>query len=784
MAVANETNSEDDALADSSYEKRVIFAIGGVVALVSPIQHFVGVPYAFGDFLDALASIFGSLVGFVFEIIAVAIIEPVAQIFLYGTYEFLFFAPPSRISGLSDLWGNMAVLFIALLPVVGAVFFLSAMLFPESEKADMFRFFERAFAASIAVLVFSPYFVFYVPTEGWVDLFSAIVVLVNDVGQFIAPSDYSLEVLTASTNSFMGAIGGLAGIGAAIIAATVLGVKLIIGMMLVVAIFYIMLAMRMILVYTIYGMLPLFMVLWIVDIGPLKYGKMVSSMIIKLTAVLLLMGIVMSGVLAASDAVAGQSVGSDLEFLDDDEDMTVADPMVDGGEVSDDYDTDVDLKDGGDADSSSADQTNRPGGELSSDDDPGFQRVVIGIFAFLAGPVLCIALTTSSLGMALSMKGTSGMKSRARQGRSADPQSGMSSYGGSGQAGGGGGDSPSGFAEGEWDHIKGGNEVDLDGGEGMGSVDAAQPENPTEVPIKDKIAHTADWATGGRASDMADSYGEAKDKVTDMDAWDDAADTVEDTVGDALGDKAGAVAGGGIKATGYAAKVGAKVGNLGKRGGKAWYSVFKQPDAGSSLAEAGRIARESPIGKPKSPNGEVTDDGKTGMDDTETADGDASVDGAEMEAADTPDWWGGAADGEVEWGDGGGGEKKRVVDDGEAEDIDPGELADIPLSAINNNPEQFENKRFNPEGEFTVEGVESKPTQQKARLNHESGEEVYHIGFDSDGEGPTLEEGESVSFENARLREYNEDEPWSHDGVPEGGDYWQLQTDEHTRLER
>jgi hypothetical protein len=38
--------------------------------------------------------------------------------------------------------------------------------------------------------------------------------------------------------------------------------------------------------------------------------------------------------------------------------------------------------------------------------------------------------------------------------------------------------------------------------------------------------------------------------------------------------------------------------NLAKRGGKAYASVFKQPDVGSSLGEMGRIARESPIGDP------------------------------------------------------------------------------------------------------------------------------------------------------------------------------------------
>lgn len=596
-------------------QSKKLLAFGVLAALTSlPIT---GAPAGIiSDIGDAVSNALMGWLEYSSTLITHAVFGTIGNLFAAGTEEFLFFAPPGEIEALRAVWFDFLPLFWAVLPVAGLAFFLGMQLFPEKEEADIYRFMERTLVAVIGLIVLGPLFTFDIAGYGTLDLFSATVAGVNEIGLYIFPDNYTLAFMESSTNSILGGFIASGGVALGIVAVAFVGWKFLIAILLVVATFYIVLAMRMLLIYSIYAMMPLFLALWVVDIGPMKYGKMVANLVFKLTAVMLLLGIVLSGILATTSAIAGQETTEDVQFADGYNDAEAPDGIRDDeGEIN----TDAD------------DQ----GGDASTSGPPeGFTKVLLQLFAWFGGIVLCIALTTSLLGMVISMRGSGGTSSRIRQGRSPDAPTGPQTYGGAGAAAAGGaaGAGAAGGAGGgtvaQGDGATVINPANSDQGIEMGAdgdmstFSTAEATGPEPASLGEKASYVG-GKYGGKVNDAVKSKtgrdpggaaknigGKAKDKVEGApdgiaNAGSDAGDAFEEKSTDAIGGRTGKAIGkaGNYSATaaGYTPKAAMKGANLAKRGGQAYWSVFKQPDVGSSIGEARRIARDSPIGHPDKP---------------------------------------------------------------------------------------------------------------------------------------------------------------------------------------
>jgi len=204
----------------SSGQSKRLLAFSIIAALTSlpmagvdPAQlGIVGVPLSLGETLMDVAQ---SAIKYTFSLIAAAIFGTLGFLFTAGTYEFLFFKAPGQIPELRKVWWRFAQIFWWVLPVAGSAFFLGQMLFPEKEEADIYRFMERTLVAGIALLVTGPMFnsEIVIPARPntlqdggivTVDLFSAAVIGVNEIGKEIFPSSYSLVFLQDSLNSLSG----------------------------------------------------------------------------------------------------------------------------------------------------------------------------------------------------------------------------------------------------------------------------------------------------------------------------------------------------------------------------------------------------------------------------------------------------------------------------------------------------------------------------------------------------------------------------------------------------
>lgn len=651
-------------------------------------------------FQNALASRLQSIIRNLFQIIFDSTFNVIFRIFTGTTEYILLFPPPGEIDELGDLYWTIFELFWVVLALVGSVFFLMAMLFPDSDKADVERFFKRSFIGVVLILIIGP-------LGNGFDIF---VQSSNLVIAELYPDSFSIE---AQVNSAQAVAEDTGAIISMAVFAFVFSWKILItyGM------FLIMLGMRMIIVYTVYAIFPLLIACWIADIGPLKYGKFVADKAFKIVIMLMLLGVLIALILGVGAAMAGDGV--EPGTISDGEDRYIEQSWRDSADLDERTTGGIFEEEDVDVETSEAES-----GELSGHNERN--SVVTGlkhIYMSFGSIWLCIALvgmflgSTTSTGLTAQMARAQGWQQSYRRHKAKKQQNSDSSV--------------------EMDDDEFDDEIDADADEidsGVETDEAEPPDNPTEVPLREKAKSTVDRATGGRASSVADSYRETKDKATDMDTWNDAADDVKDS----LGGKTGMAAGAAVKGAGYATQIGAKAGNLGKRGGKAWYSVFKQPDAGSSISEAGRIARASPIGKPDSPKG----------------------------------------------GSGGATDQDGVVSDSDAADVSPEDLRDVSTDELDNNPEDFHNTRFNHGEDVTVKKTQKKGDLQRTTLETEGGEEIYHFGTDINDGGEALEKGETYQVDNARLRKYTGGAGWAHDEVPDGEDYWQLQTDKHSVLNK
>ena len=689
---------------------------------------------------------------------------------IFGVVGILFSAPveyiltgfptPGSLGGLAELWVSLIPLYWGILTIGGMVYFGGSMLFPEAEEADPFRFGERVLVSTFVLIATSP----MLPSADWLpgdsaDGFSIAVYLVNNViaDHILAQSDFNINFVENSFGQLLAAqlgTGVVIGVGA--IAVLYTGGAFLVGILITVGLFYVLLSMRMILVYTVYGLMPLLLAMWVVDIGPFKYAKTTAEMVFKLTAILLLLGIVIAGIMAATGAIAGGSHGETVSFADD----------LDEGEPPEEPIRNPD----GTLNEDAFDQEPEPNQQnsLATHDAIGsyITMLMLRIFSYMGGMVLVVALTTSALGMAISMRGASGIKRRMRQGRNADPQGGgnMSVFGG---GGGGNQDIPSelqGSVESDGDSTfmvtDDGTGVVFDSEDGsISTFDAQEPDQGT--PLTEKL----DYATGGKVSDMKEGYENSKERVeewsesgavegpsqedgtgpgftpvddprkTGQDVAKKTSDMVRGVASKftspekafSYGKNAGAAAGFGSykagkavnkAATGIknstaaqsAAKAGLQAGNYMKRGGKAYGSIYAQPDARSSIGETARIMRESDI---LDPRGKVSESGSAS---------DPTLD------------------------------EKGMVDSQARGDVEASDLDTFQMEEVFDNPEDFEGNGLNMEN-LTYEELDYEPAdspegwdaEPEGKFVDQNGNEMIHVGGE---DSPDFEAGETYDLGN------------------------------------
>lgn len=293
--------------------------------------------------------------------------------------ELLLFVPqPGNLPELNDLfWSVSFPIFWAGLSVVGSMFFLSMMLSPDQQKADPHRFLSRTLMMIVAILAFG------------LGAFDVAVAASNGIAAELYPEEYRLELSSDAYEAL--ATSTLAGF-AALLFPIVASPKIILTFVL----FLTMLGMRVVIILTFYAVFPIIALLWIVDIGPLVYAQKFSQFFIKITAFLLVFGVIIAAILGvggalgggATEAVTGEPIG-DVEV----------DSV--GSEVED-------------RESGGMLEDTEYGGTVSGTSQSALSVALIQVYAYLGSLWLVIAITSVILGATVS---TGFKRQRLRQRR-------------------------------------------------------------------------------------------------------------------------------------------------------------------------------------------------------------------------------------------------------------------------------------------------------------------------------------------------------------------------------
>lgn len=498
------------------------------------------------------------------NVVVTGMLDTLGFFFLVGVEEFLFYENPRTIDALNEYWIDSLVLYVFIVFAMTFAYYVMLMLLADTEEAEVQRIVHRLILSAIFLVISR-------------ELFGFFVAFTNDIAFRILPADYSFYVAVEMME-------GLTAVAGSTMVAFVLAVFGGMGVLVTGVLFFIVLAMRMVLIYVIYAIMPVILGLWVVDVGPGKYGKFFADFLIKIGAVLMIAGILIAGILAvgASFGVAGD--GSAIDLASD----------YDGGPSE----TTV-LSTDPDGPRSQVNMDEGRGGELAGESS----SVVFRIFMFLGTSWLIIAVMVSMGGMVLSA--------------------------GSGSAGGAGGfsGSGSGSAAGAGAQGSGGQPgpgVEKDGNT-WGSQQVYETEDGSHVVTNPAGGGVLVNPDAGLHEQDLQTFGPENNPLADETAEPNPFNTVEPETPPSLSDKASHVGGmmknglesmpRGEHVTGTGSDVknrvqaaydkipgpAKKMGSLAKRGGKAYGSVFMTDGAMASVGEMGRIARESPIGHPNKP---------------------------------------------------------------------------------------------------------------------------------------------------------------------------------------
>lgn len=370
---ANEDNNNTSLFKSSTMASFALPVL--TVALLSPISLEQLIPLGFwGDIAQ-------DIVYYMFGGVALALLSILMTLFTGVIATFLFPPAPSQIGGLGQLFMQSAFAFFVIVSVSGLSYFGYMMIFPHNEKADPFRYFNRLFAAFIFLAAGRP-------------LLNNAFIAVNELGRFIYPNTFNIAF---AADGIMGLVSQMGGAILAILVSIVLLKLTAIGTILG---FLAILSIRALLIYAVYALFPVFLGLWVVDVGPLKYGNMVAELAFKAFALLLAFGILISAILATGAAIAGWQ----------------------GNEVNTDQPDDVDgmiEQTGGGSSAGDCSGTNVDGYNCQRN------GVLIKLMAFFGSLWAALALGASSLGMLISMRGSGSSVAQGSSGGGGGGGSGM-----------------------------------------------------------------------------------------------------------------------------------------------------------------------------------------------------------------------------------------------------------------------------------------------------------------------------------------------------------------------
>lgn len=298
--------------------------------------------------------------------LAFGLFNLVTKLFTGLIKEFLFFPNPGGIGGVPELYDRMVWGFILIALLQMVVFTGTAVLFPMSTEADWYRFIERLAQAIVAVILGKEALTFLIEA-------------VHTIGRFIFPNQFGLLIVADTVQEVAAAVGG-----AAIAYWVALVILYLIGAG-TILIFLATLAIRALIVYTMFALFPIWMGLWLNDFGPMRYGYAVSVFVFRATAILLAFGFIIAGVLATGSAIATDT--NAVSFASDPE-STISPSWI-GGPAAPDHST----------------------GSLASGSRP---RLFLKVMAVYGSLWAAVAISVSSFGLLVSVGNAAIAHSTAR----------------------------------------------------------------------------------------------------------------------------------------------------------------------------------------------------------------------------------------------------------------------------------------------------------------------------------------------------------------------------------
>lgn len=230
--------------------------------------------------LDANTSIVYTIVQAFVNIVG-SVIE---LLFLNLLAELLFFTPPKQIGPLNRLYETATFLFVLIFSLTTLSFITTKTLFPFSPDYDYYTYFSRSFAAIVAVIAGK-------------HLLNAAFVATNTLGLYIYPENFTL----AFSPDQLANVAGALIVGTFIIAFGIYSMYKLAATALFLLIA--MLAIRTLLLYTVYAFFPLFIAMWHLNIGPLDQSRELAEIAFKTFGILLGIGLLVAGILATGAAI-------------------------------------------------------------------------------------------------------------------------------------------------------------------------------------------------------------------------------------------------------------------------------------------------------------------------------------------------------------------------------------------------------------------------------------------------------------------------------------------------
>lgn len=309
--------------------------------------------------------------------LAIAFVNLFTNILVDLISVFLFFPNPNSIVGLDQLWFSSLAAFVVIWMIAALSWFGTLQVFPYNENLTTWRFVDRSLIAFIAVIISRP-------------ALTLVVELVDMIGRYIYPASFGI---VASSGNLQTGVGALLGVGILYMTALVILYSVSVGVILA---FLGVLSMRALIIYTIYATFPIWMALWIVDEGPLKYGHKVSQVVFRGFAMLLAVGIFVSAILATGGAIAGYTddVGGVASTHESDSGATIHEQHLDV-------------------------ESQPEAGALSAEEEAEVRNsMVLNIIAIFGSLWGAFGVTTSMLGMMISVGGSAAARSSGRMQRS------------------------------------------------------------------------------------------------------------------------------------------------------------------------------------------------------------------------------------------------------------------------------------------------------------------------------------------------------------------------------